>query len=73
MDIWQVWSVVLGILEPHDLVIEVSLEDWGHGLVGPMRLISHFGETIRVEYMKFDENRAVDAESLKANGNGVKA
>lgn len=58
-------AVVLGILEPHDLVIEVSLEDWGHGLVGPMRLISHFGETIRVEYMKFDENRAVDAESLK--------
>ncbi|HSH35289.1 serine hydroxymethyltransferase [Schnuerera sp.] len=58
-------ATVLGILEPHDLVIEVSLEDWGHGLVGPMRLISHFGETIKVEYMKFDENRAVDVEALK--------
>lgn len=58
-------AVVLGLLEPHDLVIEVSLEDWGHGLVGPMRQISHLGETIRVEYMKFNENREVDVESLK--------
>ncbi|MDW7671946.1 MAG: glycine hydroxymethyltransferase, partial [Bacillota bacterium] len=26
-------SVVLGLLEPGDQVIEVSLSDWGHGLV----------------------------------------
>lgn len=58
-------AVVLGILEPHELVIEVSLEDWGHGLVGPMRQVSQFGETIKVEYMKFDQDRAVDAEALQ--------
>lgn len=58
-------AVVLGILEPHELVIEVSLEDWGHGLVGPMRQVSQFGETIKVEYMKFDQDRAVDADALK--------
>lgn len=58
-------GVVLGLLEPGDLVIEVSLSDWGHGLVGPMCQVRQFDETIKVEYMKFDENRAVDVESLK--------
>lgn len=57
-------SVVLGILEPGDLVIEVSLKDWGHGLVGPMCQIRQFDETINVEYMKFDEDRAVDVDHL---------
>jgi len=58
-------GVVLGMLDPGDLVIEVSLSDWGHGLVGPMCQIRQFDETIKVEYMVFDENRAVDAEKLK--------
>lgn len=58
-------SVVLALLEPGDLVIEVSLSDWGHGLVGPMCQVRQFDETINVEYMKFDEDRAVDVESLK--------
>jgi len=58
-------GVVLGMLAPGDLVIEVSLSDWGHGLVGPMCQIRQFDETIKVEYMKFDENRAVDVEKLK--------
>lgn len=57
-------SVVLALLEPGDLVIEVSLADWGHGLVGPMCQVRQFDETINVEYMKFDENRAVDTEKL---------
>lgn len=57
-------SVVLALLEPGDLVIEVSLSDWGHGLVGPMCQVRQFDETINVEYMPFDENRAVDAEKL---------
>ncbi len=56
-------AVVLGILKPHDLVIEVSLEDWGHGLVGPMCQISQLGETIRVEYMPF-QNGEVDIDGL---------
>jgi glycine hydroxymethyltransferase len=58
-------GVVLGLMEPGDLVIEVHLKDWGHGLVGPMCQVEHFNTTINVEYMKFDENRAVDTEALK--------
>ena len=57
-------SVVLGLLKPGDLVIEVSLKDWGHGLVGPMCEVRQFDETINVEYMKFDDNRAVDTSHL---------
>lgn len=56
-------AVVLGILEPGDTVIEVSLKDWGHGLVGPMRQISQFAETIKVEYMPF-VNGEVSLEGL---------
>lgn len=59
-------SVVLALLEPGDLVIEVSLSDWGHGLVGPMCQVRQFDETINVEYMKFTEDRAVDTEKLIA-------
>jgi glycine hydroxymethyltransferase len=58
-------GVVLGLMEPGDLVIEVHLRDWGHGLVGPMCQVEHFNKTINVEYMKFDEHRAVDTEALK--------
>lgn len=58
-------SVVLALLEPGDLVIEVSLKDWGHGLVGPMCQVRQFDETIKVEYMVFNEDRAVDVEKLK--------
>jgi glycine hydroxymethyltransferase len=58
-------AVVLGLLDPGDLVIEVDLADWGHGLVGPMCQISQFAETINVEYMKFDGDGSVDTEALK--------
>ena len=57
-------GVVLALLEPGDLVIEVSLQDWGHGLVGPMCQVRQFDETINVEYMKFDKDRAVDTKAL---------
>jgi len=58
-------SVVLALLNPGDLVIEVSLKDWGHGLVGPMCQVRQFDDTINVDYMAFDENRCVDIEKLK--------
>ncbi len=32
-------ATVLGLTDPGDLVFEVSMADWGHGLVGPMRTI----------------------------------
>lgn len=59
-------SVVLALLNPGDLVIEVNLSDWGHGMVGPMCEIRQLGETIRVEYMAFTKDREVDIEKLKA-------
>jgi len=65
-------AVVLAALEPGDLVIEVSLEDWGHGLVGPMCQLRQFKETINVEYMKFDDSGAVDIEELKAMARRLK-
>jgi glycine hydroxymethyltransferase len=58
-------AVVLALLNPGDLVIEVSLKDWGHGLVGPMCQVKQFDDTINVEYMVFDENRCVDVDKLK--------
>ncbi len=57
-------SVVLALLNPGDMVIEVSLKDWGHGLVGPMCQVRQFDETINVEYMKFDSSRCVDVDNL---------
>ena len=65
-------SVVLALLEPGDLVIEVSLSDWGHGLVGPMCQVRQFDETINVAYMKFTEDRAVDTEKLIAQARELK-
>lgn len=38
-------SVVLAMLEPGDHVIEVSLADWGHGLVAPMCQVRQFDAT----------------------------
>lgn len=57
-------GVVLALLEPGDLVIEVDLKDWGHGMVGPMCQIRQFDETINVEYMEFNKDRAVDTQKL---------
>ena len=65
-------SVVLALLEVGDLVIEVSLDNWGHGLVGPMRHISQLGSTIKVEYMPFDKNGAVDFEGLAKQARELK-
>lgn len=57
-------ATVLGILSPGDLVIEISLKDWGHGLVGPMCQVPHFNETIRVDWMPFTKDRTVDVKKL---------
>jgi glycine hydroxymethyltransferase len=59
-------AVALALLEVGDLVIEVALEDWGHGLMGPACQIAQLGETMRIAYMPFDKNRAVDIKGLIA-------
>lgn len=57
-------ATVLGLLDPGDLLFEVNLRDWGHGLVGPMRSVPHFAQTIRVDDIPFDENHMVDMDKL---------
>lgn len=57
-------ATVLGLLEPGDLVLEISLEDWGHGLVALMREATQLKSTIRVEFMPFDEDRVIDLAKL---------
>lgn len=58
-------ATVLGLLSPGDLVLEIHLKDWGHGLVGPMRFVPHLEQTIRVESIPFNEDRMVDVGKLK--------
>ncbi len=57
-------ATVLGLLDPGDLLFEVHLKDWGHGLVGPMLTVPHFAQTIRTNSIPFDENRMVDLDKL---------
>lgn len=57
-------ATVLGVLSPGDLIFEIHLKDWGHGLVGPMLEVAHFKQTIRVEAIPFDDNRMVDVDCL---------
>lgn len=57
-------GTVLGLLDPGDLLFEIDLKDWGHGLVGPMRTVPHFAQTIRVDSIPFDENHMVDVPKL---------
>lgn len=55
---------VLSLVSPHDLVLEIALKDWGHGLVALMREASHLNRSIRADFIPFDEDKAVDAEKL---------
>lgn len=55
-------ATVLGLTDPGDLVLEVSMADWGHGLVGPMRTIEQLEKTIRVKNLPYDENQKLEVE-----------
>lgn len=57
-------ATVLGLLDPGDLLFEVHLRDWGHGLVGPMLTVPHFAQTIRTASIPFDKNHMVDLDKL---------
>ncbi|HHX51117.1 MAG TPA: aminotransferase class I/II-fold pyridoxal phosphate-dependent enzyme, partial [Clostridia bacterium] len=57
-------AVVAGLLSPGDLVFEISLRDWGHGVVALMQEIPQFRQTIRVDYIPFTEDRMIDMEKL---------
>ncbi|EHQ89445.1 serine hydroxymethyltransferase [Desulfosporosinus youngiae] len=58
-------AAVLGLLSPNDLVLEIELKDWGHGLVTLMREASHLNQSIRTDFIPFDEDRAVDLPKLR--------
>ena len=55
---------VLSLLSPNDLVLEIALQDWGHGLVALMREAIHLNQTIRTDFIPFDDNKAVDVDKL---------
>ncbi len=58
-------ATVLGLMEPGDLVLEISMEDWGHGLVQPMRNIKHLQETINIDFLPFDKDKRLEIDKLK--------
>lgn len=57
-------AVVLGLLSPGDLVLEIHLRDWGHGLAALMVEAPHFNHTLRLDTIPFDENKVVNLNEL---------
>lgn len=57
-------STVLGLLEPGDLVLEVSMKDWGHGLVTSMLNTGHFKQTIKVDWLPYDNDQILEMSKL---------
>lgn len=57
-------STVLGLLDPGDLVLEVSMKDWGHGLVTSMLNTSHFRQTIKVNWLPYNNDQILEMSKL---------
>ena len=57
-------AVILGLLSPGDLVLEIHLRDWGHGLAALMVEAPHFNHTLRLDAIPFDENKVVNLNKL---------
>jgi glycine hydroxymethyltransferase len=58
-------ATVLGLTEPGDLVLEIAMKDWGHGLVKPMRKIKHLAETINIDWIPYDKDKRLEVLNLK--------
>ncbi|MDD2587122.1 MAG: aminotransferase class I/II-fold pyridoxal phosphate-dependent enzyme [Syntrophomonadaceae bacterium] len=56
-------ATVLGTLQPGELLFEIHLKDWGHGLVGPMLEAPQFRETIRIESIPYSDHM-IDLDKL---------
>ncbi|RYD04071.1 hypothetical protein N752_16910 [Desulforamulus aquiferis] len=57
-------ATILGLLSPGDLVLEIHLRDWGHGMAQLMVGAPHFGQTLEFDDIPFDQNRIVDLAML---------
>ena len=57
-------ATVLGLTAPGDLVLEISGKDWGHELVWCMRNDVQFEQSIRLDFLPFDNNKILDIDKL---------
>lgn len=58
-------AVVLALTEPNDLIMEVVLKNWGHGLIEPMAdTVGHFGRVFNVEAIPYKKNQTIDTEKF---------
>jgi glycine hydroxymethyltransferase len=54
-------ATVLALTDPDDLIMEVVLENWGHGLIEPMAdTVGHFDRVFNVEAIPYKENQTID-------------
>lgn len=56
---------VLALTDPEDLIMEVVLENWGHGLIEPMAAtVRHFDRVFNVEPIPYQENQTINTEKF---------
>jgi len=56
---------VLALTEPEDLIMEVVLENWGHGLIEPMAAtVGHFDRVFNFEAIPYQENQTIDTKKF---------
>ena len=65
-------ATVLGLTAPGDLVLEISGKDWGHELVWCMRNDVQFEQSIRLDFLPFDNNKILDIDKLNKMINNEK-
>ncbi|PUU87038.1 glycine hydroxymethyltransferase [Halanaerobium congolense] len=58
---------VLALTDPEDLIMEVILENWGHGLIEPMAAtVRHFDRVFNVEPIPYQKNQTINTEKFMA-------
>jgi glycine hydroxymethyltransferase len=58
-------ATVLALTDSNDLIMEVVLENWGHGLIEPMaETVEQFGRVFNVEPIPYKENQTIDTEEF---------
>lgn len=58
-------AVVTGLLPAGGTMMEVSWDDWGHGLAEAMVGNPHFQKTIHISYLPFQPDRTIDLATLE--------
>lgn len=58
-------AAVLALTEPGELIMEVVLENWGHGLIEPMAdTVDHFNRVFNVEAIPYKQNQTIDTKKF---------